>query len=262
MQLASVTDKILSIDIGGTLVKATILNYYGELQTEYKKVETPKPCTPQLLVDTIRELVADFHAFDKVSVGFPGYVRDGVVITCPQLGTDIFTGFDLCSKLKEELACPVRVINDADMQGLGVATGKGFEVVITLGTGLGSALLKNGNLLPHLELSQHPFTERETYDFYVGAIALEQIGVEQWNERVRKMLKVFKTVFNYDHLYIGGGNANKINFPLERNMTLVSNKDGIKGGAKLWQHEAELSLETTSDEKAASEPAQTQAVVE
>ena len=247
MQHASLTDKILSIDIGGTLVKATILNYHGELQTEYKKVETPRPCTPEKLVSSIQNLVADFHAFDRVSVGFPGYVREGVVITSPQLGTEIFTGFNLCQKLRDELAKPVRVINDADMQGLGVATGTGFEVVITLGTGLGSALLKNGNLLPHLELSQHPFTENETYDFYVGAIALEQIGVEQWNERVRRMLKVFKTVFNYDHLYIGGGNANKISFPLEKNMTLVSNKDGIKGGAKLWQHEVELSLETVKE---------------
>lgn len=247
MQHALLTDKILSIDIGGTLVKAAILDYHGELQTEYKKVETPKPCNPQKLVDAIQKLVAGFHAFDKVSVGFPGYVRDGIVITSPQLGTEIFTGFDLCRKLRDELSCPVRVINDADMQGLGVATGKGFEVVITLGTGLGSALLKNGNLLPHLELSQHPFTENETYDFYVGAIALEKIGVDQWNERVRKMLKVFRTVFNYDHLYIGGGNAIKINFPLDKNMTLVSNKDGIKGGAKLWQPEVDLSLETVDE---------------
>lgn len=247
MQQASLTDKILSIDIGGTLVKATILDYYGELQTEYKIIETPKPCTPEKLVGTIQNLVRGFHAFDKISVGFPGYVRDGVIITCPQLGTEIFTGFDLCRKLGDEFALPVRMINDADMQGLGVATGKGFEVVITLGTGLGSALLKNGNLLPHLELSQHPFTENETYDFYIGAITLERIGIEKWNERVKKMLAVFKTVFNYDHLYIGGGNANKINFQLDKNMTLVSNKDGIKGGAKLWQHSADLSLETADD---------------
>ncbi len=248
MQQASLTDKILSIDIGGTLVKATILDYQGELLTEYKKIPTPRPCNPEKLVDTIKELVAGFHAFDRISVGFPGYVRDGVIITCPQLGTDIFTGFDLCHRLQNEFQLPVRVINDADMQGLGVATGKGFEVVITLGTGLGSALLKNGNLLPHLELSQHPFTANETYDFYIGAITLEKIGVEEWNTRVKKLLAVFKTVFNYDRLYIGGGNASKINFPLDKNVAIVSNKDGIKGGAKLWRHEAELSLETVDGE--------------
>jgi polyphosphate glucokinase len=249
MQQALRTDRILSIDIGGTLVKAAILDYYGTLLTEYRKVETPRPCTPRKLVSTIQYLVADFHGYNRISVGFPGYVRDGVVITCPQLGTEVFTGFDLCRELQDAFALPVRVINDADMQGLGVATGNGFEVVITLGTGLGSALLKNGILLPHLEMSQHPITENETYDFYIGAITLEQIGLEKWNERVAKLLAVFKTVFNYDHLYIGGGNAGKINFRLDKNMTIVSNKDGIKGGARLWQHEAELSLEKAAEKK-------------
>jgi polyphosphate glucokinase len=228
-------ENILSIDIGGTLVKAAILNTDGKLQTEYKKIYTPKPATPQLLVDTIITLVSDFADYDKISVGFPGYVKDGVIYTCPQLGTPVFAGYDLTQQLEHKLDKPVRMINDADMQGLGVCSGKGFELVITLGSGLGSALLMNGTLLPHLELSQHPITKKHIYDSYIGAATLQKIGVVRWNRRVKKMLTVFKTVFNYDHLYIGGGNADKIDFVLDKNMSVVSNQDGIKGGARLWK---------------------------
>ena len=227
--------RILSIDIGGTLIKATILNENGELKAAYKKVETPKPATPENLVAAIKTLVKDFHTFSKVSVGFPGYVKNGVIITSPQLGTKVFTGFNLRKKLEELFKLPVRLINDADMQGLGVVSGKGFEMVITLGTGLGSALFMNGVLLPHLELSQHPFTKKNIYDFYIGAIALDEKGEAKWNKRVKKMLAVFKTVFNYDRLYIGGGNAGKIDFKLDDNITIVTNQDGIKGGVRLWQ---------------------------
>lgn len=235
MEASIAGDKILSIDIGGTLIKAAILNQSGELLTDHKKIITPKPATPVLLINAIQELVSQLTGYEKISVGFPGYVKDGVVHTCPQLGTQIFAGFDMRQELEDELQKPVRMINDADMQGLGVMSGKGFELVITLGSGLGSALLYDGKLLPHLELSQHPITKKHIYDSYIGAETLQKIGVEKWNKRVKKMLAVFKTVFNYDRLYIGGGNADKINFPLDENMSIVTNKDGIKGGARLWQ---------------------------
>jgi polyphosphate glucokinase len=228
-------EKILSIDIGGTLIKAAILNQQGELQSVYHKTDTPKPATPQLLVSAIEELVEKFEDYQKVSVGFPGYVKDGTIYTCPQLGTPIFAGFNLSGQLESVLKKPVRMINDADMQGLGVCSGKGLELVITLGSGLGSALLYNGKLLPHLELSQHPITKKNIHDSYIGAKTLTAIGLNKWNKRVKKILTVFKAVFNYDHLYIGGGNADKINFILEENITVVTNRDGIKGGAKLWE---------------------------
>ncbi len=229
------TDRILTIDIGGTFVKATILNDAGELQEEYRKIETPKECTPKKLIDVIKALVSEFENFNRISVGFPGYVKKGVVFTCPQLGTEVFAGFNVTKSLRDEFNLPVRMVNDADLQGLGVASGVGFEMLITLGTGLGSALLFDGTLLPHLELSQHPVTGKYIYDHYIGAKTLDKIGIEKWNKRVKKILHVIKTVFNYDHLYIGGGNSSKINFPLNENVTIVTNQDGIKGGAKLWQ---------------------------
>ena len=227
-------DKILAIDIGGSHIKATILNATGELQIGYQTVDTPILPGPKKLIAAINALVHKFPEYDKVSIGFPGYVKDGVVFTAPSLAPTKWNGINLRQILQDEFNCPVAVINDADMQGLGIAGGQGLEMVITLGTGLGSALLLNGVLLPHLELSQHPFTTGVIYDKYIGKKALAKIGGANWNQRVQKVLSVLKSVFNYDHLYIGGGNSRLINIKLDDNVTLVSNEDGIKGGAKLW----------------------------
>lgn len=227
-------DKILAIDIGGSHIKATILNTAGHLQIGYQIVDTPVLPGPKKLLAAINQLVHKFPEYDKVSVGFPGYVKDGVVYTAPSLAPKKWNAVNLRKILEEEFNCPVAVINDADMQGLGIASGTGLEMVITLGTGLGSALLLNGVLLPHIELSQHPFITDIIYDKYIGKNALAAIGDINWNKRLQKMLAVIKAVFNYDHLYIGGGNSRLINIPLDENITLVTNEDGIKGGAKLW----------------------------
>jgi len=120
------------------------------------------------------------------------------------------------------------------MQGLGVVSGKGLELVITLGTGFGTAWLKNGDLMPHLEFSHQPFNKFKSYDKYIGESALVKEGPKKWNKRMEKVFEVLKTVFNYDYLYIGGGNSNKLNFKLDKNMKIVTNADGIKGGARLW----------------------------
>ena len=86
-----------------------------------------------------------------------------------------------------------------------------------------------------MELAHHPVSKDREYDEYIGEKALDNKGVEHWNKRVEKVFQILKTVFNYDHLYIGGGNAKKINFKLDDNMTMITNRDGIKGGAKLWK---------------------------
>src|SRR5690606_15522934 len=93
-------------------------------------------------------------------------------------------------------------------------------------------------LLPHLEIGQHPFTRRKTYDQYVGNSAYQDIGQEKWNRRLQKVIRVLKTVFNYDHLFISGGNAKRITVDLDQNITLVTNLDGIRGGARLWARDA------------------------
>jgi len=245
MEKKAVTSpKFLSIDIGGSHIKATILNDKGALQMEYDKTPTPTPANPENVVNTIKKLVKSFPAYDMVSVGFPGYVKNGVIKTAPNLGTNFWKDFDLSKKLSTELGKPTRVVNDADMQGLGIVSGKGLEMVITLGTGFGTALLVDGQLMPHLELAHHPFAKGKTYDDYVGERGLEKEGVEKWNRRMKKVFKVLKTVINYDTLYIGGGNSDKLNFKLDKNMKIVTNQDGIKGGSRLWLKDARENLIT------------------
>jgi polyphosphate glucokinase len=233
MENSAADFKVLSIDIGGSHIKATILNKKGELQMEYDKVETPQPSTPQNLLEATKMLIKDFPKFDFISAGFPGYIKNGFVKTAPNLGNEAWKDFDLAATFSKELGAPAKVVNDADMQGLGVIAGKGFEMVITLGTGFGTAFFLDGHLLPHLEISHLPIKKGD-YDDYIGDAALKDLGKEKWNKRMEKVFEILKTVFNYDTLYIGGGNGKKLTFTLDDNMKLVTNEDGIKGGARLW----------------------------
>jgi len=228
-------ERILCIDIGGSHIKGSILSEEGKMLEAYVKKETPKKPVPENVLITIKELASNFTGFDKISVGFPGYVKKGVIVTAPNLGTKDWTGVDLSNKITDLLKKPCKVVNDADMQGLGIASGKGLEMVVTLGTGFGTAFLLDGVLLPHLELAHHPVSKGRVYDEYIGELALEKEGIDKWNKRIAKVIDILKTVFNYDHLYIGGGNSEKINFKLDDNITIVNNKDGIKGGARLWK---------------------------
>ncbi len=234
MTKLGIEEKILSIDIGGSRIKAAILDKDGSMLMEYAKVDTPSTGDPEHILQAIVGLTFGFQSFTKVAVGFPGYVRNGVVHTAPNLSTEKWQGVDLRFRLQELLKQPVRVVNDADMQGLGVASGKGLEMVVTLGTGFGTALLMDGRLLPHLEIAHHPVFNDLDYDAYIGEKALEAIGLEEWNKRIHRVLGILKTVFNYDRLYIGGGNAKKISIATDAAIIFVSNMDGIKGGAKLW----------------------------
>lgn len=225
--------RILTVDIGGSHIKAAVLDAAGRVTSEYKRVVTPVPATPQAVTGTVQQLVSGL-AYDNVSVGFPGYVKDGVVKTAPNLGTDQWKDFNLSQGLAQKLGKPVKVVNDADLQGIGLVSGKGLEMVITLGTGFGTALLLDGKLLPHLEMAHHPVAGKKTYDEYVGERALEKIGRKKWNKRIAKVLSVLQTVFQYDRLYISGGNAEKITLKLAENIRIDSNKEGIKGGSRLW----------------------------
>ncbi len=235
--MAKITGNILTIDIGGSHVKATILNPQGVPVADYARMPTPEPSTPINVLDLIKELVKNFSGYDKISVGFPGYVRDGVVKTAPNLGTESWKDYPLQTNLAALLSRPARVVNDADLQGIGIASGKGLEMVITLGTGFGTALVLDGKLLPHFEIAHHPVKTDRDYDEYIGEKAYQKRGKEHWNYRMKKVFAILKTVFNYDRLYISGGNAKNLTLPLDDNMIIVNNREGIKGGARLWQNE-------------------------
>jgi polyphosphate glucokinase len=226
---------ILSIDIGGTGLKAALIDDQGNMLTQRVRVGTPHPSPPNVVVDALINLTAPISHFEGVSVGFPGVVRQGRIITAPNLGNDVWKNFDLAGALASRLGKPVHVLNDADMQGLAAIAGKGIEMVITLGTGFGSALFMDGQLGPHLELSQHIFRKDETYNEQLGNPTLKKIGAKKWNRRVRRAIAALRALTNFDRLYIGGGNASKINFELEPDIKIISNEDGLKGGAWLWR---------------------------
>jgi polyphosphate glucokinase len=224
----------LAIDIGGTGLKASIVDDGGALRTDRVRVATPVGAPPQKIVEVLAGLVAPLGAYDRVSVGFPGVVRKGRVLTAANLGNGAWTGFDLAAALDAALGKPVRVANDADLQGLAVIAGKGVEMVITLGTGFGTGLYLDGRLGPHLELAHHPFRNGETYDQQLGNAARKEIGGTRWNKRLKKAIGNLRRLTYFDHLYVGGGNAKKIEFALEADVTIVSNEAGLKGGVALW----------------------------
>lgn len=227
--------RILAIDVGGTGLKAAILSRDGEMLTERIRVETPHPCKPDELVDALVKLVEPLSGFDCVSVGFPGVVRHGKIVTAPNLGTEELGGFDLAGALQERLDKPVRVINDADMQGFGAIEGKGLEMVITLGTGFGSALFMDGRLAPHLEIAHLPFRKNKDYDQEIGDRARKKAGKKKWNRRVKQAIETLRGLTHFDKLYIGGGNADRINFELDPDVKIISNECGVRGGAWLWR---------------------------
>ena len=226
--------RILAFDIGATGLKAAIIDSKGKLLSEHLRVPTPHPCSPASLVKTFVELVKPFPSFDCISIGFPGVVRGSRVLTAPNLGTEMWAGYDLAGVLSKKLGKPARIVNDADMQGLAVVKGNGLEFVITLGTGLGTALFRDGELMPHMEIAHMPARNGKDFDGYIGDKVRKNIGLKKWNKRVAWMLPYFHTLLHYDHLYIGGGNARRLTIVLPRKSSIVPNIAGLKGGAALW----------------------------
>lgn len=225
----------LAIDIGGSGLKATVLDRDGSMLTERVRVDTPDPAAPEALVDALAALVETLPSFDRVSVGFPGVVSAGVIVTAPNLGTEHWERFPLGDALRKRLGDrPTRVLNDADVQGYGAICGSGLELVLTLGTGLGSALFQDGELLPHMEFAQFPFRKKKTLDDYVGDAALEKLGEKKWNKRVEKVIDAFRVLLHFETLYLGGGNARKLSIRLPRDVKIVSNDMGLTGGIRLW----------------------------
>jgi polyphosphate glucokinase len=225
----------LAVDIGGSGLKAAVLDAQGRLASSPRRVATPRRrCTPAVLLNALDELIAPLPRFDRASVGFPGVVRDSRLITAGPFTRDFPPRFPLARALARRWGKPVRVLNDADMQGLAAVRGRGLALVVTLGTGMGTALFLDGTLLPHLELAQHPCHRGWTYDHLVGDKVLERLGRRAWNRRVRHALEMLRVLVHYDHLYVGGGNAKKLTFTLPH-MRRVSNQAGILGGIALWR---------------------------
>lgn len=224
----------LCVDVGGTGIKTLVVDDAGKPLGERLRVDTPRPATPRALVRAIVALAGKQTRFDRASVGFPGVVRKGVVETAFNLHPS-WIGVDVDRLLTRELRVPVRAANDADVQGLGAVRGQGVELVITLGTGFGSSLFVDGRLVPNVQLGHHAGWRRKTYEEELGKKALKKAGKKAWNKRLRRAIASLTALFNYDRLYIGGGNASKIAFELPPRVKAISNVEGLLGGVVLWR---------------------------
>lgn len=224
----------LAIDIGGTGLKALLLDDKGNAITERVRVETPRPATPKAVFAALVKLVSVIDGYDRISVGFPGVVVDNAIRTAPNLDGK-WKGVALGRMLSVKLGRPARVLNDAGVQGFGVIQGKGLEMVITLGTGMGCALYLDGHYIPNLELAHHPFQDGKTYEEYVGARALEKVGKRKWNKRVVKILKQIDPIWNPRRIYLGGGNAKHLHVELPKHVSVTENVAGLLGGIALWR---------------------------
>jgi polyphosphate glucokinase len=244
----------LAFDVGGTGLKASVLDAAGAMVAPRAKVPTRYPLSPdgeRGLVARLAQMAVSLPKADRVSVGFPGMVRQGVVLSAPHFVTvkgpgsavdpelvRAWSRFPLAEALGEAVGLPARAANDADIQGAAVVAGKGLELVITLGTGVGTAAFMDGTLLPHMEFAHHPFRKDETYNEQLGETTRKKIGDRRWNRRVRQAVANLDALFFFDHLYIGGGNSRRVvrdelGDVLERT-TVVDNTAGLLGGIRLW----------------------------
>ena len=225
--------KTLAIDVGGTGLKLDVLDDTGKMVVPRARIDTPYPFTPDVLIESAAKMAKDMPGFDRISLGFPGFVRDGKVLTAPEFGTEKWADFPLADALTKQFGKPARILNDAEVQGFGAISGTGLELVLTLGTGAGTALYRDGELMPHLELAHHVIHKGMTYNEYVGDKVRRKIGKKRWAKRVAKTIGILFDLIRYDHLYIGGGNAQRLE-NLPDNVTTVSNDAGLTGGLRLW----------------------------
>lgn len=241
----------LSIDCGGLGIKASVLDSQGTMHAQPVNVPTPYPLPPQRFVETLVSVAKALPKAERVTVGMPGMIRHGVVVATPHYITakgprtrvepelkSAWSGFDVQSEISAALGLPALVLNDAEVHGAGVVAGSGFEVVLTLGTGLGCAVFDGGWLAPHIELSHAPVRRLTTYDTWIGEHERRRLGDAFWTRRIRLMVEELRPVFLWDRLYLGGGNSRRIRPEhIERlgdDVVVVPNAAGIVGGVRAW----------------------------
>ena len=223
----------LAIDIGGSGLKMQALSPEGLPISERLRVLTPVPATTTAILKALDELKVSVPLFDRVSVGFPGVIKEGKTLTAANLDPG-WIGFPLAKTLEKRWGKPVRMANDCAVGGYAVIQGHGVELVITLGTGMGSAIFTEGVLCPGLELGHHPWRKR-TYESYLGKRGLQKYGVKKWNKILKRAIEQTAATFNWDALYIGGGNSKKVTLKRGHNIKIISNEEGLLGAMALWR---------------------------
>lgn len=228
--------KTLSIDIGGSGIKGMVLDTEANSLNDRVRITTPEHASAEAVFEVIAELIALQPEFDRVSVGFPGIVVGGITHSAPNLDGN-WSGVPLAARVAQLAGKPCRAVNDADMQGYGAIEGAGVEMMITLGTGMGSAIFTNGHLVPNLELGHHPFEKNKTYEQRLGDKERRRIGNKKWSRRVLRAINLMLPTWNPRVLYLGGGNSKKLTIEFPGGVQPVDNIAGIIGGVRLWDDE-------------------------
>ncbi len=213
--------KVLVVDIGGTHVKMLAS---GRRVTV--KVDSGPDLTPRLMVRRVLEATAGWR-YEAVTLGYPGPVVRGRPQSEPHNLARGWLRFDFAPAF----GCPVRIVNDAAMQALGSYDG-GRMLFLGLGTGLGSALVDNGVLLP-LELAHLPYREGRTFEDYLGVRGLERMGYEKWQKHVALVSELLRTALIADHVVLGGGNVKKLK-RLPKHARRGDNANAFRGGFRTW----------------------------
>jgi polyphosphate glucokinase len=216
---------ILTIDVGGSHVK--VMTDAGKAKREFV---SGSGLTAKGMVKKVRDLTKDW-SYDVVSVGYPGTVVRNQPLADPwNLGRG-WAGFDFTKAFGR----PTKVVNDALMQALGSYEG-GKMLFLGLGTGLGSAMIVNGELEP-MELGHLPYKKGKTFEDYVGAAGLKRHGKKKWKRNVADVVKRLTAALEPEYVVLGGGNADKVG-QLSTETRLGSNGDAFEGGFRLWSEPA------------------------
>lgn len=242
--------KTICVDVGATSLKAGLVDPRGELLGERAKVKTTFPMTPQRLVEEVARLVVRLPKGDRLALGFPGTVVDGVVTDAGNFErasgpgsrrtaalSTAWRGFELQRRLAATFELDVRVANDADVAALACKVGKGLELTVTLGTGVGTGLTLDGRLQPHLEGGQLRWSRHETLDDVLGERARKR-DEARWHARVLSALQLLEVVVGFDLLHLAGGNGPRVRRAelgeLGDRTTVTTSRPGILGGVHLF----------------------------
>lgn len=212
---------ILVIDVGGTHIKLKLQGV-----EEVRKFASGLELTPQILIERMRAATGDWK-YDRISIGYPGPVVDGLIQREPVNLAPGWMGFDFASAL----GCPVKLINDAAMQALGSYEG-GRMLFLGLGTGLGTTLIYNDCLVP-MELGHLPYKKGQSFEHYVGQAGMKHLGKRKWKEAIFDVVARLRSAFLVDYVVLGGGNVKRLD-ELPPDCRMGDNRNAFVGGLRVW----------------------------
>jgi polyphosphate glucokinase len=217
--------KILVIDVGGTHVKLLASGVSAP-----RRFDSGRTMTPAKMVRAVKRRTSDW-SYDRISMGYPGLVVHRRIAAEPKNLGGGWLGFDF----EKAFGRPVRIMNDAAMQALGSYEG-GRMLFLGLGTGLGSAMIVDGDVEP-MELAHLPYKKGRTYEDYVGARGFKRLGKRKWRKHALDVVGLLRAALQPDYVVLGGGNAQKIG-RLPDGVRLGNNAKAFAGGFRLWDEPA------------------------